>query len=176
MTSSPTKQTSSNASESTSAVKTFSGSGILVIKPISFNKEAYIRDAVKNECDLEGKLSQFILENAAGQYAQIKTNSTAKPAGAQILTIEIEHVDGGGNWGRGGLWGGRGGNKVGVKGTLTQGGKVLGDFKALRMTGGGAFGGFKGACAKLGRCVKTMGKDIAGWLSHPTANAALGDF
>jgi hypothetical protein len=168
------------ATTKTAAVaKKHNGSGTLVVNPIVFNKEAYIRDAVKNECNLDGKLAQFIEQNATDQYAEILTNSTSKSSKSQILTITIEQVDGGrgrGGWGRSGLWGGRGGNMVGVQGTLTQGGKVLGSFKAMRVTSGGAFGGFKGACAKLGRCVRTLGSDIAGWLTDPTMNATLGDF
>jgi len=42
--------------------------------------------AVKQECNLDGKLTQYIEENAAGQYAKILTDSTI----AQILKIEIE--------------------------------------------------------------------------------------
>jgi hypothetical protein len=156
-----------------------SGSGTLSIRPIKFNQDAFIKDAVKRECDLDGKLAQFIEDNATGQYSNIVTGAS-KHAKGQVLTITIEQVNGGrgrGGWGRRSLWGGgRGGNMVGVEGKLTQGGKTLGNFKALRVTGGGAFAGFKGACAMLGRCVKTLGSDIAGWLENPTRNATLGDY
>lgn len=181
----PSKSTSpatkvEKVTKSRPQAKKHTGTGTLIIKPIKFSKDAFIKDAVKNECDLEGKLSQFVEENASGSYSEIITNSTSKSSKAQILTITIEQVNGGrgrGGWGRRSAWGGsRGGNMVGISGTLTQGSKVLGDFKALRSTSGGAFSGFKGACAMLGRCVKTLGKDIAGWLTAPTPNASLGDF
>ncbi len=173
-----TNKTSSPASETASATLQHSGTGTLVIKQIGFKDDAYIRDAVKKECDLVGKLTQFIEENATTQFAQIITDSTSIPSGAQVLTIEIEQVEsGGGGWsGRRGLFGGKGGNGVGIKGKLTQHGKLLGDFKGLRYSGGGAFGGFKGTCAILGRCVRTLGDDVAGWLVKPTSGAALGDF
>ncbi len=146
-----------------------SGSGILIIKPINFGKDAYVRDAVKQECKLPSKLSQFIEEHASSQYANILTDTTASSADSQILIIEIEQVQGGG----GGAW--SGGKMVLLKGTLMKDGKVLGDFKARRYSGGGVFGGYKGTCAILGRCVKALGKDIAEWLTHPSSQAALGD-
>jgi len=40
---------------------------------------------------------------------------------------------------------------------------------------GGAFGGFKGNCSVLGRTVKALGEDIAGWLTHPDKDGLLGD-
>lgn len=145
------------------------GAGTLIIKPIAFKKDAYIRDAVKQECDLDGKLTQFIEEFAAGQYANIATDSTTGSADAQILTIEFEDVQGA----AGGAWSGA--KSVVIKGSLSQNGKMLGDFKARRYSGGGMFGGYKGTCSILGRCVKTLGKDVAEWLAHPTPQAVLGD-
>ena len=41
--------------------------------------------------------------------------------------------------------------------------------------GGGAFGGYKGTCSILGRCIKTLGSDIAKWLANPTMDAKLGN-
>jgi hypothetical protein len=145
------------------------GTGTLVIKPIEFNKDAYIRDAVKQECNLIGKLTQFIDKNAAAQYARIITNSDPIPADAQVLNIEIEQVDGA----AGGAWSGS--KAVLIKGVLTKNGKKLGDFKARRYSGGGMFGGYKGTCAILGRCVRTLGSDVAKWLSHPKSKAMLGN-
>jgi len=158
-----------NAPTPSSKTVQHSGSGNLVIKPINFSKDAYIRDAVKQECKLRSKLFQFIEEHTASQYANILTDTNAGSTDAQILSIEIEQVQGGG----GGAW--SGGKMVLLKGTLTQNGRVLGDFKARRYSGGGVFGGYKGTCAILGRCVKALGKDIAEWLRHPTSQAALGD-
>jgi len=145
------------------------GAGTLVIKPIEFNKDAYIRDAVKQECKLIDKLTLFIEENAATQYAQIITDSAAIPEDAQVLSIEIGQVQGA----AGGAWSGP--KQVLINGTLTKNGKVLGDFKARRYSGGGMFGAYKGTCAILGRCVRTLGSDVAKWLTHPTSKAMLGD-
>ena len=158
----------SNASKSIQAVAT-TGTGTLIIKPIQFKKDAYIRDAVKIECNLDGKLQQFIEQNAADQYATIVTNNQSNPSNAQVLTVEIEQVHGS----AGGAW--SGGKMVLINGKLSKNGKALGSFKARRYSGGGMFAAYKGTCAILGRCVKTLGRDIAGWLQNPTSNAVLGD-
>lgn len=161
---------SSKPSSNTAEPKVaYTGTGKLVIKPISFNKDAYIRDAVKKECNLDGKLTQFIEQNAANQYAEILSNSKKVPKNAQILSVEIEQVQGGG----GGAW--SGGKMVLINGKLTEKGKVIGSFKGRRYSGGGMFGAYKGTCAILGRCVKVLGKDIAEWLQSPSQNSALGD-
>ncbi len=145
------------------------GVGTLVIKPITFKNDSYIRDAVKQECMLEEKLSQFIKENAAGQYAAIVSNANSAPADAQVLAVEIAEVQGTG----GGAWSGA--KMVLITGSLTKNGQVLGTFKARRYSSGGMFAAYKGTCAILGRCVKTLGHDVAEWLSHPTSQAVLGD-
>lgn len=149
--------------------QTYTGTGTLVIKPISFRKDAYVREAVKEQCNLDGKLAQFIEQYAADQYANIITEGGRIPKNAQVLTVVIEEVVGGG----GGAWSGA--KAVKVKGTLTKNGKVIGDFMARRYSGGGFFGAYKGTCAIMGRCVRALGSDIAEWLQNPTRHAALGD-
>ncbi len=145
------------------------GTGTLFIKPIDFAKEAYVREAVKQECNLLGKLTQFTQSYAQDQYAQIISDGKSVPRSAQVLNMEIEQVQGGG----GGAWSGA--KVVMINGTLTQNGKLLGSFKARRYSGGGMFGAYKGTCAILGRCVKALGRDVAEWLRHPTKKAVLGD-
>ncbi len=149
--------------------QTFTGTGTLVIKPVTFRKDAYIREAVRQQCNLDGKLTQFIEEYAADQYANIVTEGQQIPKNAQVLTIVIDEVVGGG----GGAWSGA--KAVKVKGTLSQNGRVIGDFMARRYSGGGFFGAYKGTCAIMGRCVRALGRDIAEWLQNPSRHAALGD-
>lgn len=159
----------SHGNKSSSQPIQTSGTGTLVIKPIAYKDDSYIRDAVKDECALDGKLSQFIKENAARQYASILTDTETGPADAQVLTVTIDEVQGA----AGGAWSGP--KIVTITGTLSENGRTLGDFKARRYSGGGMFGAYKGTCAILGRCVKTLGRDVAEWAAHPTAHAVLGD-
>src|SRR4030065_483798 len=68
-----------------------------------------------------------------------------------------------------GAWSGA--KHVPVEGTLWENGKIKGTFTAMRYSGGGAFGGYKGTCAILGRCVKAIGKDGGGWLRAASMKA-----
>ena len=151
------------------AVTKSSGTGTLVIKDIVFGEDAGIPAAVKNECNLLQDLSGHIKTAAAGQYASVLEGVAAAPANADVLTIEIINLVGPG----GGAW--SGGKSVMIKGTLTKQGQNAGSFKALRVSGGGMWGGYMGTCAILGRCVKTLGTDVADWLRNPVDNAKLGD-
>jgi hypothetical protein len=166
----PTEPLAKSSSDSMAKIAG-SGTGVLHIKEVTFGADAAIPNAVKNECDLLNKLSAEIKTNAAHQYATILDGSASAPADADadVLDIEIINLIGTG----GGAWSGA--KSVMINGSLSKHGKVVSNFKAQRYSGGGVFGGYKGTCAILGRCVKTLGKDIAGWLQNPTPNAALGD-
>lgn len=141
--------------------------GVLVIKDIVFGADVFVSDAVKNECQLLSGLSNAIKTNAEAHYASVLEGSAAT-TNADVLSVEVVNLVGGG----GGAW--SGGKSIMLKGTLSRQGKVLGNFRAMRASTGGVFGGFKGTCAILNRCVKTLGKDVANWLQNPTPNAALG--
>ena len=64
---------------------------------------------------------------------------------------------------------------VTAKGKLFENGKQIGSFLANRVSGGGAFGGYKSSCAIIHACGRAVGKDIAGWLASPAEGARLGD-
>lgn len=148
------------------------GNEILVIDKITISDKTIIRKAIREECQLEEKLIKFIDQYAAGQYAQILSNTdlTTVPNNTQILTIEIDQVMGS----QGGGWTGTKG--VMISGNLRKNQELLGSFKGRRLSGGGFFGTYKGTCAILGRCVKALGKDIAAWLKSPHADAIIGDY
>jgi len=120
-------------------------------------------------CNLQTMLPDFI-EAAAGRgdTVQITTEPLDTIAG-KVLHIEFSNILGTG----GGAWSGP--KSVTVRGELMENGEVIGSFTAARYSTGGAFGGFKGTCSILGRCVKTLGSDIARWLREPTMGAMLGD-
>jgi len=156
-------------SETPQAIQS-TATGTLVIRPIIFDKDTFVRDAVRNECRLPEKTAEFTQQYANNQYENILINNTTSPANAQILSMSIDNLSGS----QGGAW--SGGKMLSIKGVLKQNGKVLGNFKARRVSGGGFMGAYKGTCAILGRCTKTLGKDVAAWLQHPSKNAVLGDY
>ena len=157
-------------SNSDTQVKVASGAtGTLVIKEVVFGADAPVPEAVRNECELISGLSTEIKVNAANHYATVLEGPVTAPANADVLSVEIINLVGPG----GGAW--SGGKSVMIKGTLSKHGKAVSGFKALRVSGGGFFGGYMGTCAILRRCIRTLGEDVAGWLQNPTPNATLGD-
>lgn len=101
-----------------------------------FSKHSGIRDAVKNECQLQSKLPGFVQKAAEGSDVHVVLSD---------------------------------------KKLSTKSGKVLLlEITGAQASGGGMFGAYKGTCAILGRCVKTLGSDIAKWLQHPSRDSRLG--
>lgn len=133
-----------------------------------YDKDLVVPSAVKAECGLETKVPEFIQEYAKGQFDSVNLVDGANATG-KLLSVKITGLVGTG----GGAWSGA--KQVTIDGVLTENGKTVGTFKGMRVSGGGAFGGYKGTCSILGRCVKALGKDVAGWLKEPTMNARLGD-
>jgi hypothetical protein len=145
------------------------GTGTLIIQDIVYSEDAGVPDAVKQECNLLKELSDNIKSAAASHYATILEGSNQAPGNADVLSIEIINLVGPG----GGAWSGA--KSVLIKGLLTKQGKKIGSFKALRVSGGGMWGAYMGTCAILGRCITTLGEDVADWLKNPADNAKLGD-
>lgn len=133
-----------------------------------FDKDLSVPTAVRAECDLENKIPGFVQDNAKGAFDNI--SMVPKPTlQGKNLAMKITNVVGAG----GGAWSGA--KSITIQGTLTDNGKPIGTFTATRYSGGGAFGGYKGTCAILGRCASALGKDVAKWLQEPTMDARLGD-
>lgn len=147
---------------------TSQAAGVLNIPTPTFNASSGANDNVKAECELPQKLSTFIKDNAKGSYDEVNVGDAAAGAG-RTLKIEFTNVLGVG----GGAWSGP--KSVTIQGTLTEGDKVIGTFLGRRTSTGGAFGGFKGTCAIIGRCVKTLGSDVGNWLKSPSMDGKLGE-
>lgn len=146
----------------------FAQNVLKVRAPAAYDKDLVVPTAVKAECALETKLPTYIEEYAKGQFDTITLVDDAKGKG-KFLSVEITGLVGTG----GGAWSGA--KQVAIDGVLTENGKTIGTFKGMRVSGGGAFGAYKGTCSILDRCIKALGKDVAGWLKAPTMNARLGD-
>ncbi len=135
-----------------------------------YSDDAPVSPNVRGECQLEKELADWIKTFAEklSVPVTVAAGGDAKPTG-RVLDVKITNVIGAG----GGAWSGA--KSVQVKGELRDGDKVIATFGGSRMSGGGAFAGFKGTCSIMGRCVKALGKDIAEWMKNPKPNARLGD-
>lgn len=125
-----------------------------------FDPGARASSAVKAECGLEEKVPALVAEAAVG--------ASLGEGGARSLALRITEVQApGGGMFSGPKW-------LEVSGTLREGGKTVGSFRAKRVTTGGAFGG-GGTCGMLTKCARAIAGDVATWLENPTPGAELGD-
>lgn len=152
-------------------ITAMAGNGVLTVqRNAAFDKDLNVRDAIRTECKLEQKVPEFVEEFAKKDFDSIvMADQVSAGTKGRALSMKITDVSRAG----GGAWSGS--KFVTVEGTLWQDGKVAGTFRATRHSRGGAFGGYKGTCAILGRCAKAVGKDIAGWARAPSMDARLGD-
>ena len=141
---------------------------ILLSETVPFAEDSNAPGKVRDECNLGTKLTQFIQQYASKPGVTLTSDPIDESQG-KVLLLEITTVVGP----SGGAWSGA--KSVTVEGKLLHDGEVVGTFTAARYSGGGAFGGYKGTCSILGRCVKAIGSDIAKWLAKPTMDARLGD-
>ncbi len=143
---------------------------VIVSQAVPYMPNSGATLAVKRECIIDSQLPEFI-ESYASDYdiAVVRDGRQVKQGKGKVLELAFSQVYGFG----GGAWSGA--KSVTVKGTLKENGKTIGTFIGTRFSGGGMFGGFKGTCSILGRCVKALGNDIARWLQAPSMNARLGD-
>ena len=151
-------------------VVSYTGTGTLNIAPVIFAKGLQVREAVRKECQLLTKLPGFVQSNAQDQYAGIHLQAK-RSTESDFLEIKIVDLP----QYKKNAWAGRSGQWVGVKGSLLRKGKKTVSFQASRASMGGFMGAYKGTCSLLGRCTKTLGKDIAEWLKNPVDGAVLGD-
>ncbi|PCH61684.1 MAG: hypothetical protein COC05_00635 [Gammaproteobacteria bacterium] len=145
---------------------------IKVVVAVPFQDEKKIQKNVLEECvTLGDKLSNFTssYSKKAGIDIELVESLPSPESGERFLKIEIVNAISQGNAFTGHA------KFVAIEGTLYENGEVAGSFSGARSSGGGVFGGYKGACAILGRCVKTLGKDIAGWLKSPGVDSRIGE-
>lgn len=143
---------------------TAEGGPIKVAREIPFAESSGVRDAVRNECKLQTKVTKFLAQFST--QVELVEDPSGSP---DRLELTISQVNAGG----GGAWSGP--KSMTVKGQLFQNGDPGPTFTASRYSGGGMFAGYKGTCSIVGRCAKTIGKDISKWLEDPTDGASLGD-
>ena len=137
---------------------------VKVLRSIPFDADA-ASQKVQDECELQNKVPHFL--DAYSERVELVDGSLGKSGRILELTITEVHAPGGGAF-SGPKW-------MTVEGVLRDNGREVGSFTASRYSGGGVFGAYKGTCAIVGRCAKTLGKDIASWLENPQKGSKLGD-
>lgn len=133
--------------------------GVKIGKKIPYAQGASIRAAIREECDLENRMAQFIQEYAKGKVEAV---DNVKKAKGRVFDAKIS-----GAWSAGGPWGAA---SILVEGELRENGKVVGTVASRRNTTRGTR-----ECSKLEVSGRKVAEDIAGWLKAPSMGARLGD-
>lgn len=130
-----------------------------------------IRNNIINECvNLGTKLATFTQKYSDKKGMQIDlVESVDTSAAGKVLKLEISDAVSQGN----AFVGHR--KFVEIKGSLWEDGKKIASFDGQRSSGGGFGAGYKSSCSVLGRCVKTLGKDISAWLQNPQNGVSIGE-
>jgi hypothetical protein len=144
--------------------------------PVSVRKTAPYTDStliaknIIDECGLPESQMKVLHEQAKELGAAIVEDEEAVAANkGRVLLLETANAISGGN----AFVGHR--KQVIVKGRLLENGEEIGNFTAIRGSGGGMWGGYKSSCSVLYRCQTTLAKDILTWLANPTKDARIGE-
>lgn len=143
-----------------------------VQRPVPYSEDGEISARIRKECKIDEQLADFLKEYAQEQGIEIELveQAVGPSAAGRVLDLRITNAISMGNAFIGHQ------KSTTVAGTLYESGKPVASFKARRQSMGGAFGGYKGSCAVLGRTVKVIAQDIAAWLKAPVDDAELGDY
>lgn len=136
----------------------------------SYSDVLHVSRAIVDECALPQQQAELIVSEAAKAGITIVRDDQAAKAGkGRALQVEISDAISAGH----AFTGHR--KQVNIKGRLFEDGKEIGDFVGIRSSMGGVFGGFKGSCAVLGRCVQTLASDVVQWLKNPAKGSRIGE-
>ena len=130
-----------------------------VARSIPIAPSAGATPAVQQECQLQTLVPQAI-QTAGGDVTLV--DAPGKGGRWLELSISEVHALGGGPF-SGPKW-------MTVSGTLRDRGKVVGSFRAKRISTG-----VRSTCGSLAKIATVIGQDIAGWLAAPSMNAEIGD-
>ncbi len=132
---------------------------IRVPQRIEYARGSNVRPAIQDECGIQTVIPEAIARSASNVELVSGKKSDLE------LTITDAHGPGGGVF-SGPKW-------VEVTGKLRRGSKVVGSFRAKRVSTTDIFSG--GTCGILAKCARKVGADIGAWLQNPTMDAKLGD-
>ncbi len=140
---------------------------VKVASLIPYSEEDTVQGNIKKECDIGQSIHDGLAAEMPGGIEKVASVNSAGEG--RNLLIEVTDAQSSGN----AFIGHR--KSVAAKGKLYEGGKLIGSFRVSRVSGGGAFGNYKGSCAVIHGCGRAVGKDIARWLAAPVDGARLGD-
>ena len=148
----------------------FASDAVVMISDVPYADDAKVKSNIRKECTALGtKLSSFTQSFGKKYGVTVELSDTIDTSKGKVLKVEITDAVSRGN-------GFIGHSKyIDIAGSLWENGKKVASFTASRASGGGFAGAYKGSCSVLGRCSKTLGKDIARWLKSPEDDAHLGD-
>lgn len=132
-----------------------------VQRTIPFDASAGGGEKVRQECQIQTHVPEALREAAGDVVLVDKLDNKGR---VLELSISEVHAPGGGIF-SGPKW-------MAVSGKLYEKSKMIGSFRAKRLSTGASL---RGTCATLQRCSRAIGQDIAQWLEHPGMNAELGD-
>jgi len=134
---------------------------LLVSPEAAYASEGGVAENVRNECNLPAAQTEYVLNalSAAGVSASAASDD-AVPGKGRFLRLRIESAISAGN----AFTGHR--KQVTTSAELFENGRSVGEKTFTRNSGGGMFGGYKGSCAVLRRCTKTLGQDITSWVNE----------
>lgn len=137
---------------------------VTIPSDVAYADGADVRDAIKQECELETLIPEYIERGARKSDIEIVLSDDPGSATGKVLQLEITYVlaPGGGGF--------SGPKSVTVRGELRDNGEVIGSFQAARFSTRGSR-----TCTILDRCVRAIGEDIAAWLENPSMDAKLGN-
>lgn len=137
---------------------------------IPFSKDAFIKAAIKEECDIQKQLADYVKEYSNANSVNVEfDNNASKDNSEYYLDLKIVDAISEGNAFLGHN------KRTRVSGILYKNGNQIASFKGQRHSRGGFGAGFKGSCSVLGRTVEALGEDISIWIRYPKNGSMIGE-
>ena len=146
-----------------SAGPVFADEKIMMSAAIPYEDKDVGNADIQKDCDWNQQLAENIVKES-NSIAETTDKDLAQINGKTltILSDNIHSIGGGAMTGP--KW-------VHIHGQLSDNGKVIASFEALRRT----IGGRLTACSTLNNLGDELAEDVGKWLKNPTMNAKLGD-
>jgi hypothetical protein len=137
-------------------------SGIEVAESTPYLDETIVPVKIRKECTNLGRELSEATQRYGTKYGVkfIRKTEIEPSKGGQVLVLKIASAVSSGN-----AWIGHD-KYINVKIELYKDGKLLASDMKERNSRGGFGAGFKSSCSVLGRCVNTLGSDIAKWVKE----------